>query len=120
MASSGLSGKRDNAAAPIRHDFNETQTRDAYIDLLLAEAGWTLTGPDDREYEIAGMPNNQGVGYADYVLWGDDGKPLAVIEAKRTRRNPREGQQRAKLYADGLEARFGQRPVIFTTNGYEH
>jgi type I restriction enzyme, R subunit len=112
--------KRANEAAPIRHDFNEAQTRDAYVDLLLAEAGWTLTGPDDREYEIAGMPNTQGVGYADYVLWGNDGKPLAVIEAKRTKRNPREGQQQAKLYADGLEARFGQRPVIFTTNGYEH
>lgn len=112
--------KRENATAPIRHDFNETQTRDAYIDLLLAEAGWALSGADDREYEIAGMPNNQGVGYADYVLWGDDGKPLAVIEAKRTRRNPREGQQQAKLYADGLEQKFGQRPVIFCTNGYEH
>jgi type I restriction enzyme R subunit len=111
--------KRENVAAPIRHDFNEAQTRDAYIDLLLAEAGWT-DQTIGREVEIAGMPNSQGVGYADYVLWGDDGKPLAVIEAKRTKRNPREGQQQAKLYADGLEARFDQRPVIFTTNGYKH
>lgn len=111
--------KRDNAAAPIRHDFNEAQTRDAYIDLLLAEAGWT-DKTIGREVEIAGMPNTQGVGYADYVVWGDDGKPLAVIEAKRTKRNPREGQQQAKLYADGLASRFSQRPVIFTTNGYEH
>jgi len=111
--------KRENEAAPIRHDFNEAQTRDAYIDLLLAEAGWS-DRTIGREVEIAGMPSTQGVGYADYVLWGDDGKPLAVIEAKRTRRNPREGQQQARLYADGLEAKFGQRPVIFTTNGYEH
>ena len=111
--------KRDNAAAPVRHDYNETQTRDAYIDLLLAEAGWA-EGSFSREVEIVGMPNNEGVGYADYVLWGDDGKPLAVIEAKRTRRNPREGQQQAKLYADGLEAKSQQRPVIFTTNGYDH
>ncbi|MCF6117134.1 hypothetical protein L2449_09430 [Mesorhizobium muleiense] len=64
--------------------------------------------------------NNQGVGYADYVLWGYDGKPLAVIEAKRIGRNPHEGQQQAKLYADALEAKFGQRPVIFTINSYEH
>ncbi|MBJ7579365.1 DEAD/DEAH box helicase family protein [Devosia sp. MC532] len=112
--------KRENAAAPIRHDYDEAQTRDAYIDLLLNEAGWSLESAEKREYPIDGMPNNQGVGYADYVLWGDDGKPLAVIEAKRTKRDPRVGQQQAKLYADGLEAKFGQRPVIFYTNGYEH
>tara|TARA_R100000365_G_C2748226_1_gene79248 strand:+ start:6222 stop:9680 length:3459 start_codon:yes stop_codon:yes gene_type:complete len=112
--------KRENQQVGIRHDYNETETRDAYIDLLLTEAGWRLDTLESREYEIAGMPNSQGVGYADYVLWGDDGKPLAVIEAKRTRRGSLEGQQQAKLYADGLEAKFGQRPVIFYTNGYEH
>ena len=56
----------------------------------------------------------------DYVLWGDDGMPLALVEAKRTRREPRVGQQQAKLYADCLEKQFGQRPIIFYTNGYEH
>ena len=66
------------------------------------------------------MPNNQGKGFVDYVLWGDDGKPLALVEAKRTTRDPRVGQQQAKLYADCLEAQFGQRPVIFYSNGYEH
>ena len=66
------------------------------------------------------MPNNQGVGYVDYVLWGDDGKPLALIEAKRTTRSPMEGKQQAKLYADCLEKAYGQRPIIFYSNGYEH
>jgi type I restriction enzyme R subunit len=112
--------KRDNAAVPDRHDYAEAETRDAYIDVLLREAGWQLVDAQDREYPIEGMPNSQGIGYADYVLWGDDGKPLAVIEAKRTKRDPRAGQQQAKLYADGLEAKFGQRPVIFYTNGYGH
>jgi type I restriction enzyme R subunit len=56
----------------------------------------------------------------DYVLWGDDDRPLALVEAKRTRRDPRVGQQQARLYADCLERRFGQRPVIFYSNGYEH
>lgn len=112
--------KRANLAAPIAHDANEAATRDTYIDLLLAEAGWPLANPQEREFPIEGMPNGAGVGYADYVLWGDDGLPLAVIEAKRTKRSPAEGQQQAKLYADGLEARYGQRPVIFLTNGYEH
>ena len=66
------------------------------------------------------MPNNEGKGFVDYVLWGDDGKPLGLVEAKRTRRDARVGQQQAKLYADCLEQRFGQRPVIFYSNGYEH
>jgi type I restriction enzyme R subunit len=66
------------------------------------------------------MPNNQGIGFVDYVLWGDDGLPLAVVEAKRTRRDPKVGQQQAKLYADCLETKYKRRPVMFYTNGYEH
>jgi type I restriction enzyme R subunit len=112
--------KAANTVTPDTHDYNEAQTRDLYIDLLLKEAGWKLDQPRDREFEVQGMPNNQGVGYVDYVLWGDDGKPLAVVEAKRTRRDARVGQQQAKLYADCLETQFGQRPLIYTTNGYEH
>jgi type I restriction enzyme R subunit len=112
--------KAANTATPDAHDYNEAETRDLYIDLLLKEAGWKLDQARDREFEVQGMPNNQGVGYVDYVLWGDDGKPLAVVEAKRTRRDARVGQQQAKLYADCLQAQFGQRPLIYTTNGYEH
>jgi len=63
------------------------------------------------------MPNQTGEGFVDYVLWGDDGKPLALVEAKRTRKVSRTGQQQAKLYADCLEAAYGRRPVMFTTNG---
>jgi type I restriction enzyme, R subunit len=66
------------------------------------------------------MPNTEGKGFVDYVLWGDDGKPLGLVEAKRTRRDARVGQQQAKLYADCLEQQFGQRPLIFYSNGYEH
>jgi type I restriction enzyme R subunit len=102
------------------HDYSEAETRDAFIDLLLKEAGWQLDQPRDREFEVDGMPNNQGKGFVDYVLWGDDGKPLALVEAKRTKRDARVGQQQAKLYADCLEVRFGQRPVIFYSNGYDH
>jgi type I restriction enzyme R subunit len=112
--------KAINNAQPDAHDYNEEQTRDLYIDLLLKEAGWALDQTRDREFEVAGMPNNQGRGYVDYVLWGDDGKPLAVVEAKRTRRDSRVGQQQAKLYADCLQTQFGQRPLIYYTNGYEH
>jgi type I restriction enzyme R subunit len=104
----------------VTHNYSEAETRDRYIDLLLREAGWALDKPDDIEFRVEGMPNNEGVGFVDYVLWGADGKPLGLVEAKRTRKDARQGQQQAKLYADRLEARFGQRPVIFYSNGYEH
>lgn len=101
-------------------DYSEADTRDTFIDLLLNEAGWPLSGPRDREYLVTGMPPNDAKGYVDYVLWGADGLPLAVVEAKRTTKSPQIGQQQAKLYADCLEKQFGRRPVIFFTNGYQH
>ncbi|MBP7621169.1 MAG: DEAD/DEAH box helicase family protein, partial [Gemmatimonadales bacterium] len=112
--------KQAAAAQPDTHDYSEAETRDYFIDLLLKEAGWPLDQARDREFEVTGMPNAEGKGFVDYVLWGDDGKPLALVEAKRTRRDPRAGQQQAKLYADCLERQFGRRPVIFYSNGYEH
>lgn len=98
----------------------EAETRSQLIDLLLAEAGWPLSDPRDREWPVTGIPSPSGAGKVDYVLWGDDGKPLAVIEAKRTRAGAAEGREQARLYADALERDTGQRPVIFYTNGYEH
>lgn len=112
--------KQTASAQPDTHDYSEAATRDYFIDLLLKEAGWPLDQARDREFEVAGMPNNQGKGFVDYVLWGDDGKPLGLVEAKRTRRDARVGQQQAKLYADCLERQFGQRPLIYYSNGYEH
>jgi type I restriction enzyme R subunit len=112
--------KKQNAAQPDTHDYSEAETRRYFIDLLLKEAGWPLDQTRDREFPVTGMPNNTGEGSVDYVLWADDGKPLALIEAKRATRDPRVGQQQAKLYADCLEQQFGQRPVIFYSNGYEH
>ena len=77
--------KKANSARPDTHDYSEAETRDYFIDLLLKEAGWALDQPQDREFEVGGMPNEQGKGFVDYVLWGGDGKPLALVEAKRTR-----------------------------------
>src|SRR5882762_10156968 len=109
-----------NAARPDTHDYSEAETRDYFIDLLLKEAGWALDQPRDREFEVTGMPNNKSTGFVDYVLWGDDGRPLALVEAKRTKKSAEIGQQQAKLYADCLEKQFERRPVIFYSNGYEH
>jgi type I restriction enzyme R subunit len=86
----------------------------------LREAGFDPQAPDAVEVEVSGMPTDSGQGFVDYVLRGADGKPLALVEAKRTRRDSRVGQQQAKLYADCLERQYGQRPIIFCTNGYEH
>jgi type I restriction enzyme, R subunit len=112
--------KAANLATADTHDYREAETRDLFIDLLLREAGFDPKAPDTIEVEVRGMPNAPGVGYVDYVLRGDDGKPLALVEAKRTRKDPRVGQQQAKLYADCLEAQYGQRPIIFYSNGYDH
>lgn len=115
-----VKAKKEAAAQPDTHDYSEAETRDYFIDLLLQEAGWPLDQDRDREFEVDGMPNAEEKGFVDYVLWGNDGNPLGLVEAKRTRLDPRVGQQQAKLYADCLENRYGQRPVIFFSNGYEH
>jgi type I restriction enzyme R subunit len=100
-------------------EINEFDTRQKYIDLDLKLAGWEFGQNAVREYEVTGMPNDQGIGFVDYVLFGDNGKPIAVVEAKRTSNDPNVGKQQAKLYADCIQQMHGQRPVIFYTNGFE-
>ena len=108
-------------------DISEAETRRRFIDLMLREAEWDVLETEGDiapakaciEVEVEGMPNNASKGYADYVLFGKDGKPLAVIEAKRTSKDANVGKHQAELYADCLEKRYGVRPVIYYTNGYE-
>lgn len=100
-------------------DLSEYKTRKLYIDVMLMDAGW-IQGKDwMNEVELRGMPNKSEVGYADYVLYDDMHRPLALIEAKRTCVDVSKGRQQAKLYADLLEKQCGRRPVIFLTNGFE-
>ena len=106
---------------------SEAETRRVLIDRMLREAGWTVltakgvVKPSKAciEVEVEGMPNGEGVGFADYVLFGADGLPLAVIEAKKTTVSPIKGKHQVELYADCLEKQYGRRPVIYYTNGYE-
>ena len=100
-------------------DLSEYKTRKIYIDFMLEDAGWREGRDWLNEVELPGMPNRSEVGFADYVLYGDDGRPLAVVEAKRTCVDVSKGRQQAKLYADLLEKKYGRRPVIFITNGFE-
>lgn len=111
------------AAAPVNLaalEATEAQTRTDLIDLELTLAGWDPDAPRVREFPVTGMPTPSGKGAADYVLWGANGLPLAVIEAKRAGASAEAAQQQGQLYADCLEKQFGQRPLIFTSNGYEH
>ena len=106
---------------------SEAITRKYLIDYMLIEAGWDIStvkgdirgGMACIEVEVTGMPNASGRGYADYVLFGRNGKPLAVIEAKATTHEVGEGRRQAILYADLLERKYGVRPVIYYTNGYQ-
>lgn len=108
-------------------DISEAETRKLYIDLMLREAGWNVLDAEGTvkpskaciEVEVEGMPNEHGIGYADYVLFGANGLPLAVVEAKKTSVSPLKGKHQAELYADCLEKRYGVRPVIYYTNGFE-
>ena len=114
----------ENAQKAKIHPSNwtEKETRIRLIDVLLMEAGWEPEAENVREFKVEHLPRNEfpsGTGKADYVLWDADHKPLAVVEAKKTIYSPDRGRHQAKLYADGLEEMFGQRPIIFYTNGFQ-
>lgn len=105
---------------------SEAETRKLYIDLYLQEAGWDVLdanhvaqpGKACVEIEVQGMPNTQGVGYCDYVLYGRDGKPLAIVEVKKTSVSPESGRHQVDLYGDCMEKEYGYKPVLYYTNGY--
>ncbi|MBQ1564756.1 MAG: DEAD/DEAH box helicase family protein, partial [Clostridia bacterium] len=111
--------EQQKSYVPKPLELSEYKTRKLYIDAMLTDAGWKEGKDWQNEVELFGMPNKSEVGYADYVLYGDDGRPLAVIEAKRTCVDVSKGRQQAKLYADLLEQKYHRRPVIFLTNGFD-
>ncbi len=106
---------------------SEAETRKVYIDTYLKEAGWDVVGQDNVpvagkasvEIEVDGMPNDSGIGYCDYVLYGRDGKPLAIVEAKKTSVNPSVGRHQVNLYAESMKAKYGYKPIMYYTNGYQ-
>ncbi len=116
----------DAPAEPHDTGISEAETRKYFIDIMLEEAGWQVLDKEGVamplkagiEIEVSGIPNNEGKGFVDYVLYGSNGKPLAVVEAKRTTASPEKGKHQAELYADCLEKQYGVRPVIYYTNGY--
>lgn len=111
--------EQQSTYVPKPLDLTEYKTRKIYIDTMLQDSGWIEGRNWINEVELAGMPNKSGVGYADYVLYGDDGRALAVIEAKKTCEDVSKGRQQAEEYAKILEKKYGRRPVVFLTNGFE-
>lgn len=117
--------RKASTAAISLLELNEAQTRKLLIDRALYSAGWDIdlinekgnTAEVKREFKVSGQPTESGEGHCDYVLWGDNGKPIAVIEAKRTRESAQNGLKQACLYAEALEQEYDQCPVIFLTNG---
>lgn len=105
---------------------SEATTRKLYIDLYLREAGWDVletenvcvAGKAGIEIQVNGMPNSQGIGFCDYVLYGRDGKPLAIVEAKKTSVSPEKGRHQVDLYGDCMKAVYGYKPILYYTNGY--
>ena len=116
-------GENQQTRAFSADDISEFETRKKYIDVDLKELGWKFNDSDAdivEEYPVTGMAGKVGQpGFVDYVLFGKDGLPLALIEAKRSSKDPNVGRQQAVLYADCLERKFGRRPMMFTSNGFE-
>jgi len=102
--------------------WNEAKTRAQLIDAMLVKAGWDVGNPAQvgQEVEVKFPDNPSGKGYVDYVLWGENGQPLALVEAKKSGTvNLQAGREQARLYANSFEYMGFQRPVIFYSNGYE-
>lgn len=105
---------------------SEAETRRQYIDLYLQEAGWEVLETENIarpskagiEIEVQGMPNSHGVGYCDYVLYGRNGKPLAIVEVKKTSIDAAKGRHQVDLYGECMKKVYGYKPVLYYTNGY--
>lgn len=109
----------------------ESQTRKDIIDIKLQAAGWNLTDRSQvvEEYDIeVGLPDGveepktpyQGHQYCDYVLFGKDGKPLAVVEAKKTAKDANIGREQAKQYCYNIQKAKGcDLAFCFYTNGHD-
>ncbi|MRT17515.1 DUF4145 domain-containing protein [Vitellibacter sp. q18] len=114
--------KEANTQDETQHPRNEAETRRYLIDVSLREAGWDVSAPNTTEFKVSYMPkstNTSETGYVDYVLWDDDGLPLALVEAKHTLHSATKGENQAQLYAEALEKTFGRRPVMYYSNGYD-
>ncbi|RRR63597.1 type I restriction endonuclease, partial [Streptomyces sp. RP5T] len=102
------------------NNFSEEDTRKLFIDTFLVKAGWNLDDKNMFEYEVEGIKSTtSGKGKIDYVLWGDNGIPLAIIEAKKAELNAKKGEFQALEYAEALEKKFNFFPIRFVTNGFE-
>lgn len=99
----------------------EAQTRQQRIDADLARAGWAGHRRNLLEEVLLRIseptPDYEGAGFADYVLLDASGKPIAVVEAKRSARDELAGKRQAADYADAIRDKTGVDAFIYLTNG---
>jgi len=106
---------------------NELETRAKLIDKRLLDAQWDVNDHTQvvPEYTIKGSsilsdassPYNS-TQFSDYILLGRDGKPLAVVEAKRGSKDAELGREQAKQYAQRIaDESDTPLPFCFYTNG---
>lgn len=107
----------------------EAQTRSDLIDRLLTQSGWNVKDPVQvvEEFDIlTSVPDRvaeprtpyEGHQFSDYVLLGKNGKPLAVVEAKKTSKDAALGREQAKQYCQNIQKQLGgELPFCFYTNG---
>jgi type I restriction enzyme R subunit len=108
---------------------NEKQTRKEIIDNRLKQAGWNVTDRTQVIEEFFISVDNNVVNepttsysseFSDYVLFGKDGKPLAVVEAKKSSVDARIGEEQAKQYAYNIQNQFNcDLPFCMYTNGHD-
>ncbi|ALM07745.1 restriction endonuclease subunit R [Sediminicola sp. YIK13] len=110
---------------------NESTTRKELIDIHLKEAGWDVNDHTQvvEEYVvdlIAGNQAKEPTGknlnnqFSDYVLLGKNGKPLAVVEAKKSIKDANTGREQAKQYCYNIQKQTNDiLPFCFYTNGHD-
>lgn len=105
---------------------SEKVTRQQLIDNQLGRAGWgTASRRFVEEFAIPphveedAAPSEGRTEHVDYVLLDRIGRPLAIVEAKRSSRDPLVGERQAADYADAIRARHGIDPFVFLANGDE-
>jgi type I restriction enzyme, R subunit len=103
-------------------DLNEARTRASLINPQLEKAGWNLSDRSQIQFEVPvqGYDPTPWNGFTDFSLYHPDGTVLEVIEAKRTARNAREGEEQLRQYVKEIAAKQKAPPFGFMTNGLHH
>ena len=104
----------------VAHDRDENENKKLFLRASLREAGWPIVNRANTAMPEAAavdclLDSGDSV---DYVLYGRDNKPLAIIEQTATAKNLVEGRTKGIEKANQMAAKYGYKPVVYYTNGY--